>query len=139
MPGTITELYESASEAMLARGGIASPEVRRLIKRTFLEAHAAQRREIEDRMLDVAALSIASPGMLAGAREKALPIFVERCKDTLFTRISIDNGWGSYSPCASKGDVVLIRNGKDMGKLGVVTQVHEHHSYSGDLGECSAH
>ena len=61
MPETIAELYEDASEAMLSRGGASSKELRRLMQAVFFEAHVAQRREIGDRHLDEAALSLELP------------------------------------------------------------------------------
>ena len=61
MPETIAELYEHASEAMLSRGGASSKELRRLMQAVFFEAHVAQRREIGDRHLDEARLSLELP------------------------------------------------------------------------------
>ena len=43
MPRTVAELYATASDAMLARGGVTSPELARLLQRIFFEAHVAQR------------------------------------------------------------------------------------------------
>ncbi len=42
MPSTIAELYADASEAMLARGGVVSDQLRLLLQRIFFEAHVAQ-------------------------------------------------------------------------------------------------
>ena len=61
MPETVAELYKHASEAMLARGGASSRELRRLMQAIFFEAHSAGQREIEDRLLDAAALSLELP------------------------------------------------------------------------------
>ena len=71
MPATVAELYATASDAMLARGGVASAELLRLLQRIFFEAHVAQRRLIEDRQLDEAALGLEAPEALAKIRAKA--------------------------------------------------------------------
>ena len=71
MPETIAELYEHASEAMLSRGGASSRELRRLMQAVFFEAHVAERRVIEDRHLDAAALSLELPKVLTYIRERA--------------------------------------------------------------------
>ena len=42
MPSTIAELYADASNAMLARGGAMSDQLRALLQRIFFEAHVAQ-------------------------------------------------------------------------------------------------
>ena len=61
MPNTIVKLYESASEAMLARGGVLSAEMRTLIEAAFFEAHAAQVRVITEEQLYRAALTVFAP------------------------------------------------------------------------------
>jgi Ran GTPase-activating protein (RanGAP) involved in mRNA processing and transport len=71
MPATVAELYATASDAMLARGGVATPELKRLLQRIFFEAHVAQRRLIEDRQLDEAALGLEAPEALAKIRAEA--------------------------------------------------------------------
>ena len=75
VPETVAELYESASDAMLARaGGGASNEVRALLQAVFFEAHVCRRRIIEDWQLDVAALDLGGPGCrknLAAIRARA--------------------------------------------------------------------
>eukprot|EP00900_Chrysochromulina_parva_P003387 jgi/Chrpa1/13049/Chrysochromulina_OHIO_Genome00024578-RA len=71
MPATVAELYATASDAMLARGGVATPELTRLLQRIFFEAHVAQRRLIEDRQLDEAALGLEAPEVLAEIRANA--------------------------------------------------------------------
>ena len=68
MPATVAELYATASDAMLARGGVVTPELKRLLQRIFFEAHVAQRRLIEDRQLDEAALGLEAPEALAKIR-----------------------------------------------------------------------
>jgi len=71
MPATAAELYATASDAMLARGGVVTPDLKRLLQRIFFEAHGAQRRLIEDRQLDEAALGLEAPEALAKIRAKA--------------------------------------------------------------------
>jgi Ran GTPase-activating protein (RanGAP) involved in mRNA processing and transport len=71
MPATVAELYATASDAMFARGGVATPELKRLLQRIFFEAHVAQRRLIEDRQLDEAALGLEAPEALAKIRAEA--------------------------------------------------------------------
>jgi hypothetical protein len=71
MPKTVVELYASASDAMLARGGVVTAEVRTLLEAVFFEAHVAQARVITDVQLLRAALgAFAPPGMLADLDEK---------------------------------------------------------------------
>jgi hypothetical protein len=72
MPATVAELYATASDAMLARGGVATPDLKRLLQRIFFEAHVAQRRLIEDRQLDEAALGLEAPEVLAKIRAEAV-------------------------------------------------------------------
>ena len=56
---------------MLERGGALSGAEVALLQATFLEAHVAQRRVIEDRQLDEAALGLAAPATLKELRERA--------------------------------------------------------------------
>ena len=72
MPRTVAGLYSPASDALLACGGAASPALRRLLQAVFFEAHVAQRRLIEDRQLDEAALGLDAPEELAAIRERAV-------------------------------------------------------------------
>jgi hypothetical protein len=66
MPETVAELYASASDAMLARGGGVTAEVRTLLEAVFFEAHVAQARVITDVQLLRAALGAFAPaGTLA--------------------------------------------------------------------------
>jgi len=66
MPKTVAELYASASDAMLARGGVVTAEVRTLLEAVFFEAHVAQARVITDVQLLRAALGAFAPaGTLA--------------------------------------------------------------------------
>ena len=64
MPNTIAALYESASEAMLARGGIVSAEMRTMLEAVLFEAHAAQKRVITEMELNRAALAVFAPSKL---------------------------------------------------------------------------
>ena len=61
MPKTVAELYASASDAMLARGGVVTAEVRTLLEVVFFEAHVAQARVITDVQLLRAALGAFAP------------------------------------------------------------------------------
>ena len=61
MPKTIAELYESASDAMLARGGVVSAEVRALLEAVFFEAHVKAARVITEVQLLRAALGKFAP------------------------------------------------------------------------------
>jgi Ran GTPase-activating protein (RanGAP) involved in mRNA processing and transport len=71
MPKTVAELYASASDAMLARGGVVTAKVRTLLEVVFFEAHVAQARVITDVQLLRAALSaFAPPGTLANLDAK---------------------------------------------------------------------
>ena len=79
MPTTITELYETASRAMLERvdrkerGAVASaavvPHLTRLLEATFFEAHAAEIRDFGDEQLNRAALGLFAPDKLKELRE----------------------------------------------------------------------
>ena len=79
MPATITELYETASRAMLERvdrkerGAAASaaavPHLTRLLEATFFEAHAAEIRDFGDEQLNRAALGLFAPDKLKELRE----------------------------------------------------------------------
>jgi hypothetical protein len=74
MPATITELYETASKAMLERvdrkerGAAAStaavPHLTSLLEATFFEAHAAEVRDFGDVQLNRAALALFAPDKL---------------------------------------------------------------------------
>ena len=72
MPSNVVELYATASDAMLARGGSETLALRRLLQAVFFEAHVAQRRVIEDRQLDEAALALELPEVLAAIRDRAM-------------------------------------------------------------------
>jgi len=74
MPTTITELYETASKAMLERvdrkergaaaSTVAVPHLTSLLEATFFEAHAAEVRDFGDKQLCRAALALFAPDTL---------------------------------------------------------------------------
>jgi len=105
MPATVAELYETASNAMLARGGVTTAELMQLLQRIFFEAHVAQRRLIEDCQLDVAALGLEAPEALAKIRTEAATMPFE-----------------PFGGRAEKGHYVEVTNtGGRNGKRGVIT------------------
>ena len=104
MPSTIAELYADASQAMLARGSAASDELRALLQCIFFEAHVAQRRVIEDRQLDEAALGLAAPEALRAIRERAAK-----------------EPFALYEGRAEMGHYVEVVKGEHEGKRGVIT------------------
>ena len=105
MPATVAELYETASNAMLARGGVTTPALMQLLQRIFFEAHVAQRRLIEDCQLDVAALGLEAPEALAKIRTEAAAMPFEL-----------------FGGRAEKGHYVEVTNtGGHNGKRGVIT------------------
>jgi Ran GTPase-activating protein (RanGAP) involved in mRNA processing and transport len=109
MPATVAELYATASDAMLARGGVASAELLRLLQRIFFEAHVAQRRLIEDRQLDEAALGLEAPKALAKIRAKA-------------TASAATMPFEPFGGSAKLGHYVEVtKRGKHRGKRGVIT------------------
>jgi Ran GTPase-activating protein (RanGAP) involved in mRNA processing and transport len=105
MPGTVAELYATASDAMLARGGVKTPELARLLQRIFFEAHVAQRRLIEDRQLDEAALVLEAPEALAKIRAEAAAMAFE-----------------PFSGRAEMGHYIEVtKEGEHKGKRGLIT------------------
>ena len=89
MPATITELYETASKAMLERvdrkerGAAASaatmPHLTSLLEATFFEAHAAEVRDFGNEVLDRAACSLRCDcDVLPADTEEALRVVRER-------------------------------------------------------------
>jgi hypothetical protein len=84
MPATITELYETASRAMLERvdrkerGAAASaaavPHLTSLLEATFFEAHASEVRDFGDEQLNRAALALFAPGALEELERKELEL-----------------------------------------------------------------
>ena len=104
MPTTKAGLYATASDAMLARGGVTSPELTRLLQRIFFEAHVVQRRLIEDRQLNDAALGLEAPEALAKIRAEAAAI------------------WEPFGGRAEVGHYVEVtKDGEHKGKRGVIT------------------
>ena len=111
MPVTIAELYQVASSTMLQRvdrkerGAAASvaavPHLRRLLEATFFQAHAAQRRVIDDQHLEAAALDLHDPSRLAALR------------------------WPSYDGEASAGHYVQVLTGEHTGRFATVTRVNQ--------------
>eukprot|EP00900_Chrysochromulina_parva_P011126 jgi/Chrpa1/20013/Chrysochromulina_OHIO_Genome00027898-RA len=76
MPKTVAELYENATDAMLARGGVVTAEVRTLLEVLFFEVHVAQARVITDVQLLRAALGAFAPlGTLADLDAKVVSPF----------------------------------------------------------------
>jgi len=114
MPATVAELYATASDAMLARGGVATPELTRLLQRIFFEAHVLQRRLIEDRQLDEAALGLEAPEVLAKIRSEAAKMPFE-----------------PFGGHAEMGHYVEVtKEGEHKGRRGVITTDHEsRHEY----------
>jgi hypothetical protein len=112
MPKTVAELYETASRAMLERvdrkergaaaAAASANHLARLLQAVFFEAHVTQRRVIEDRQLDEAALSLDAPSALAAIRAAHAPF--------------------AYEGRAEKGHYVEVVAGEHMGKRGVITR-----------------
>ena len=75
MPSTVAELYGVASDVTFSRGGVASAELRRLLQAVFFEAQVSQRRFIEDRQLDEAALGLERPEVLKAIRKRSAESF----------------------------------------------------------------
>ena len=82
MPKTIAELYKDASEAMLARGGASSADLRLLMQAVFFEAHLAGQREITESQLEKAA-------QRAGVSSKVLVEFIDRAKQDKLPLVSL--------------------------------------------------
>merc|ERR1712185_239873 len=70
MPKSVSELYETASQSMLARGHVASDALVRLLQAVFFQGHVRQRRVIDDWQLDEAALGLEAPEVLETMRER---------------------------------------------------------------------
>ncbi|KOO27154.1 hypothetical protein Ctob_012414 [Chrysochromulina tobinii] len=105
MPETVAELYASASDAMLARGGVVTAEVRMLLEVVFFEAHVAQARVITDVQLLRAALgAFAPPGTLADQDAKVANIFK------------------TFKGRPEKGHYVELLDGKRKGQHGVIVE-----------------
>jgi len=110
MPETVAELYASASDAMLARGGGVRAEVRTLLEVVFFEAHVAQARVITDVQLLRAALgAFAPPGTLADLDAKVAYPFQ------------------TFKGRPKKGHYVELLDGERKGQRGVI--VEDYKSY----------
>jgi hypothetical protein len=108
MPKTVAELYASASDAMLARGGVVTAEVRTLLEVVFFEAHVAQARVITDMQLLRAALgAFASPGTLSDLDAKV---------DAKVAK----NLFKTFKGRPEKGHYVELLDGKWKGQRGVI-------------------
>jgi hypothetical protein len=105
MPTTVAELYAVASDAMLARGGRVTEELRALLRRIFFEVHVAQDRVVHEWQLDAAALGLEAPEALAALRERATR---QQPLEPIEGR-------------AELGHYVEVVEGEDAGKRGVVT------------------
>jgi hypothetical protein len=106
MPKTVAELYASASDAMLARGGVVTAEVRTLLEVVFFEAHVAQARVITEVQLLRAALgAFAPPGTLADLDAKV-------AKNTFQT----------FKGRPEKGHYVELLDGERKGQRGVIVK-----------------
>ena len=98
MPATITELYETASKAMLERvdrkerGAAAStaavPHLTSLLEATFFEAHAAEVRDFGDAQLNRAALALFAPDHLEELERKELELNKEKQWESGYIEVS---------------------------------------------------
>ena len=105
MPETVAELYESASDAMLARGGVVTAEVRTLLEAVFFEAHVAQARVITNVQLLRAALGAFAPaGTLADLDAKVAYPFL------------------TFKGRPEVGHYVELLDGERMGQRGVIVE-----------------
>ena len=91
MPSTNAELYEVATEAMLARGSGVTCELRNLLQAVFFGAHVKKTRVIEDEQLRDAVRSLEEPKALAATQGPASE------EGHLEDRIPLvyGSGWGS--------------------------------------------
>eukprot|EP00900_Chrysochromulina_parva_P027515 jgi/Chrpa1/9398/Chrysochromulina_OHIO_Genome00015588-RA len=106
MPKTVAELYASASDAMLARGGVVTEEVRTLLEVVFFEAHVAQARVITDVQLLRAVLgAFAPPGTLADLDAKMAK-----------------NPFQTFEGRPEKGHYVELLDGERKGQRGVIVE-----------------
>ena len=71
MPSTNAELYEVATEAMLARGSGVTDELRNLLQAVFFRAHVLKKRVIEDEQLRDAVRRLKEPKVLAATQGRA--------------------------------------------------------------------
>jgi hypothetical protein len=109
MPKTVAELYAFASDAMLARGGVVTAEVRTLLEVVFFEAHVAQARVITDVQLLRAALgAFAPPGTLADLDAKM--------------DAKMANLFQTFKGRPEKGHYVELLGGERKGQRGVIVR-----------------
>ena len=71
MPSNNTELYDVATEAMLARGSGVTCELRNLLQAVFFGAHVLKTRVIEDKQLCDAVRRLEEPQALAATQGRA--------------------------------------------------------------------
>ena len=111
MPKTVAELYASASDAMLARGGVVTAEVRTLLEVVFFEAHVAQARVITDVQLLRAALgAFAPPGMLTDLDAKVAKTS------------KVSNLFKTFKGRPEEGHYVELLDGERKGQRGVIVE-----------------
>ena len=110
MPETVIELYKTSSDAMLARGNVDTQQLTELLKHIFFEAHVAQRRVIEDRQLDEAALGYGAPKELKVIRDRAFKAPLPQTTN-----------YGG-----NEGEYVEVVDGKFKGKRGTITAKKDH-------------
>ncbi|KOO26799.1 hypothetical protein Ctob_001341, partial [Chrysochromulina tobinii] len=111
MPKTVVELYASASDAMLARGGGVTAEVRTLLEVVFFEAHVAQARVITDVQLLRAALgAFAPPGMLTDLDAKVAKTS------------KVSNLFKTFKGRPEEGHYVELLDGERKGQHGVIVK-----------------
>ena len=72
MPSHVSELYQLASEAMLERGGAATPQLTQLLHRIFFEAHVAEQRIVTLAHVEAAAARLGADGAAATGELVAL-------------------------------------------------------------------
>jgi hypothetical protein len=98
---------QGRGRAMLSRGGVATPAMRRLMQFIFFEAQVLGNRKIDDEVLDVAALSLEAPERLARIRDKQYWPFE------------------LFDGRAGMGHYVEVLWGEHRGKRGVITTDEE--------------
>lgn len=120
MPSALLELYAVATDAMLSRGGPVTQHVKQLLQRVCFEAHATQRRVIDDCQLDEAALMLEAPDSLEAIRKRALqePLSLE------------EPPLPPYEGPLELGQYVEVTQGKHTGKRGFI------HAVKKTLGFC---
>jgi hypothetical protein len=109
MPETVAELYESASDAMLARGGGVTAEVCTLLEAVFFEAHVAQARVITEVQLLRAAVGTFAPAGTLANLDADLDAKVANLFKTFKGRLEV-------------GHYVELLDGEWKGQRGVIVQ-----------------